>query len=210
MEIVVHVTDGEVFRFEQEDPALINAIFHGVQPARIFQQKQILVHGRLAVSGFASSAIEQVEFITDVEPNWTAHQAVADSMVSVSEEKFQDGVTKLLRSMGGQRPELRPGEKSRGFAEFVMTSGKRIYVVFEVTVKNKLEQRQILNNFLNPGGFYCRRQDGGHVIVNTENISRFTLNPGPNDAIANAWVATRKAESLSARMSMEQVNLRDL
>jgi len=202
MEIVIHTIDNESARFVQEDPEQVALLLSKVHPQRLFQQRNIIIQGKMAVSGFNTSLVEMVEFITDVKPQWQV-QTHVDTIQVISEEKYEALMLKLVRSLKGERPRVKVGDSMEGCAEFHMRSGRDVLVQFHSVVKGKVDERMFLQSLFESGALAIPIEKGGWAILNPENIVRYVLNPGPADAPANSWLAARGGESLASRMSME-------
>ncbi len=209
MEISIHIADGESFSFVQPDEQEIQKIFTNAQPNRIFTNKQILVYGKMAVSSFNASAIEYIEFDTDKEVNWPKIQQLNEAHI-VDEEEFKNIMTMLSRKYKGTRDDIGVGDEVHGAMELILRSGKKLFVGYKTTAKQGVEARQGLTHLFNQPALHFDRFPQGKIIINTEAISRYAIYPGPPTAPTNSWVATRKGESLSEMMSMEQIDTRDL
>lgn len=206
MEIGVHLIDGEVYRFSQEDPALVAGIFSKIHPKRLFLQQQIMIHGKLAVSGFSTLSIEYITLKTDVTPSWPATDPNLKTIQRIDKDTYSYAVDQLARHLRDGRPETKPGEAATGYMEMVLTSGRKLHMMYEIVTRGKIDALMTLQNFLEPGGFLASGLGGGYCLINPANISRYLLSPGPAQTPAQAWCASRLGESLSDRMSSEGVD----
>ncbi len=204
MDIIVHTTDGQSHSFFQEDLKKTAEILGRIQPTRLFNQKQIIIHGNIASSAFSTHSIEVIEFDTDMQPDWHA-PGLAGERVFISRELFEAGLARLLRHFKHGVPEVKPGDEIQGYAQFTHTSGRESFVALRLVVKNKIEVLQMMQSFFDQGAIVAKRHEGGHVLINTDTITRAQLTPAPNATPANAWEATRKGEGLAERLSLEQI-----
>ena len=192
MKIVVHVTHGKSFVFEQPDPVEAGGILGGVHPNRLFAQPQIIIQGTTSTSGFATPAVEAVEFHTEVEIEWLKHGGPG-LLTSVDRETFAAALAERKGQLAALRNKLAPGDRIFGQGEMVMRSDRRFYLHFESVVGGQLDMRHNLSAFLEARSMAAMLPEGGALLINPANIVRWTLYPGPPDVPRNAWPASRIA-----------------
>ncbi len=208
MNITIHVSNGESFRFAQPDKETALKVLDGFQPNRLFTRPQILVHGSFSVSGFSSKEVEFIEFETDLEPGWTNRQRM-ESLQVLAKEDFDEALMKLTRRL---EKGLSTEDESafHGLVDFRFLSGRELYLRAAFEKLGSIDDRHRLQSFFESEGFAARMSRGGWTVINTRAIVRYTIQPGPPTAPLNAWVAARQGDSFGSRLSMQQVDKRSL
>ena len=190
MEIRFYLTDGEMFRYRRDDIEFERNLLKTLKPARIFSNRQIIIKDDEAVSGFNTATIEYVEFITEVDPGWHSHPGVA-RLVRIDQEKFSSKIREGFPRLSGDSQRVQQGEVFRGVMECVMVSGKRLFFEFESVVSAKYDIRSLMQTFFDPITFQGRLEVDGHIIVNSQNISRWVLFPAPPETPDAFWEMKR-------------------
>ena len=186
LEVHLHLEDGRISKFRQEDPARIAAILSHLVPARLFIAKQFILAGVDSLSAMQTAFIVSVDFISDALPQWEFLYNAQD-IEQISEETFRTDF----------KPEeykiVYPPAVVEIFAEIELVSGQRLFIRLKLPLDRPsiqpIEMAMFLQNIVASHGFYFRRLGGGLTIVNPAQIVRFTFYPGPQpESIpANAW-----------------------
>lgn len=190
MIIRVHTSHGKVFEFTQKDEVEGGGILGSVVPHRFFGQQQVIIQGRSATSGFATAAIEAVEFETPVEIAW-APKGHDGALTLVDRDTFAAELESRKRRGANVRRRHEPGERAFTQAELVMRSDERFFLHQSVLVAGPLDTRHEIHSFFETKSIIALLPQGGAMIINPSNIVRWTLYPGPVDSPRNAWHASR-------------------
>lgn len=189
MEIHIRVIDGEVFRFRQDDEQHASKIIRAIHPSKIFSEPQIVIQGATGTSGFRGDAVESARFITKHTPSWTLPQVV-EAFSMIDRRAFYESVTLLERQGQQARKPVVAGSPARGFAEFVMRSGSRLHCEYAVVASDRIDQIVRIQHFLEQP-CYCANAPDGFTLINSANIIRWVLKPGPAETPAPVWRANR-------------------
>ncbi len=189
MEIRIHTQSGSVETFLQDNPAVVASILKGIQCTRIFTSDTITIAGQYSLTTFIASRVNRIDFLTDELPVWKHPTDILD-VVELSEEEFRErshlnDPTRLER----RRSPKQAGEVAVVFVEVETTGGKRIYLAAKIKVALEAERLQRLHMMFSAPALHFRLPEGGAAILNLKNIVRFTLNPGPDRAPIDAWLA---------------------
>ena len=188
MKIRIHLTTGESFEFTQNNEVHINYIFDSLKKSKLFGRPQIIIHDSLRTNGFACERVDYVEFLTERKPDWNPVQEL-DRLVTLPKEVYEKNAQEICEKMEKSQISEQAGEKFSGLAEFIMRSGKRLFFEYEVSSFHRLDQRLLMQHFLESGEFLAEMQEGGYCIINSSNISRWVLTPGLSEAARISWTA---------------------
>lgn len=191
LQIQIHLHDGRVMTYQQDDADVAAKILAGVQPAKLFAERQLLIAGAYSLSGFTSDSVVRVDFIIDELPKWPFPHGLTDAVEIPKEEFNRHYVPEDDESLKREK-EWKEGEEVHSYGEFELNSGKSVFAEFESVRRGGIEQRQTAHNFLTGSGFHIRRRDRGVMILNPVNIARWTIFPGPPTTPKNAWPAHYK------------------
>jgi hypothetical protein len=173
----IHLTDGNVFHYRQDDPPAIVKTIDALDPKRVFEQNQLMVHGMRALTGYRVANIEMLRVVTDATPDWPLPSPLAECR-EVDGETFE----RLRRDEGGNerdRPEVPPGQKRAVFMELLLRSGTIVYAEGTVLASTPLQERTVLQHILDRKYFQISMPGRGVVLINPANIIRYGLYPGP-------------------------------
>lgn len=187
IEIHLHMTDGRIHRYLQDNAGDIRQFFENFQPNRLFSQPNILFAGSHSAAGYNCSMITRIDIVASDIVEWPFPHGIS-SLDEITEEEFhqclpqEDDPTRLR-----DRP-WKSGELVRAIAEFNLAGGGKLFVKGRTELKTKIEQRQIMQHFL-PGHFNCRRREGGAIFLNPANVESWTIYPGPPEIPQNVFLA---------------------
>ncbi|MCW3052245.1 MAG: hypothetical protein JWN14_1415 [Chthonomonadales bacterium] len=188
LEIQVHLEDGRISRFEQNDPALVRTLLAHIQPTKLFAQPHIVLRDDKAMTLFPCTTIVRIDLIAPNVPEWPFYRGVKN-VQEITREEFQ----KLSAPKKDPRsPLVYAGDSETDYAEIETVSGQLIYLQLEVRREpvTAIDRHMLLQQLLALGGLHWRRHDGGTSILNTAKIARLAMSPGPS-APAGAWPASR-------------------
>ena len=124
-----------------------------------------------------------MEFETELSPHWAyTHQGI-ERLDRINESEFQELIVRQSSS----------GNKGEIFAEFVMRSGRHLYVRMTPISEAAGDFRLVITQLLDGGGFVVvDEEEGCRMIVNPKNIARWNVHPAPEKPMPTpfAWPAS--------------------
>ena len=196
LEIRIHLVNGKVEKFVQDDPQAIAILLTNIQPAKLFSQPHLVIAGKYSMTLYSCSAITMVELVMDGFPDWTFPLGIEDIRQITEEEFWQRFRPEEDQRFVREQPR-KVGEAMVGFMEIELRSGERTFVELHSKVPGKLDQLHVISQLASAPCLYSRRMGGGVSFVNPANIVRFTFNPGPPETSTTAWPAHHKPSAES-------------
>jgi hypothetical protein len=192
LELHIHSIDGHVARFVQNEPEAVRMLFDHIQPAKIFEQRQLVVASKHSLAIFPCAAIVRVDLVMEGFPDWEFHYGISN-IQEITEEEFRQ---RYHPDRYHPDHPLPPGAPVVAYAEIELAEGERIFSEVHTHVEARLpiEQSLFFQQILSAPSLYSRRRGGGAILVNPASIVRMTFYPGPLTTPPNAL----PAEPLSA------------
>ena len=191
MDIHIHLTDGKVFIFRQENQKTVEAILKSIHSKKLFSQPQIIIQGGSSTSGFACSRVELIEFITEIDPGWTFSQALKPlALISEQEHEMRIALEKLHNRTEKKVMSVKLGTPSKVLLSLFMRSGKKLFGETTMVLKG-LMIRLNSQYALGSEAIYGKRNKFGHIFANTQNIIQWGLNCGLPNTERYVWQANR-------------------
>ncbi len=189
MKILIHTQGGSVETFFQDNPALADRIWKGIQSTKGFIGDTITIAGDYSLTTFVASRVNRVDLIAEDLPLWEYPTDIL-YVVELPEDDFRERshVNDPAR-LERRRSPKRTGEFAVVFVEVEMTGGDRIFLAAEIQVGLEVERRQRLHMLFSAPAVHFRLLQGGISILNVKNLVRFTINPGPDVTPMGAWPA---------------------
>ena len=185
LEVHIHLVDGRVIQFVQDQVVAAQKVLDHIQPKRLFTAQNLMVGGGHALTAIPSSAIVRLDLIGDRLPDWS-FQFEAEDIQEITEEDY------IARYRPDALEMALPGERITVYAEMEMANGQRLFteVHTRLELRLPLEQNVFIQQIFSAGGLHFRRRTGGISILNPANITRLTFYPGPTLLPAGAWELT--------------------
>lgn len=187
LEIHLHLEDGRIIKFAQNDAVTAQKILSHIDPHKVFAQPPIIFSGKHSLTTILPSAIVRIDLIGENLPNWPYLHNVQE-VQEISEEEFRQRF----------RPELaaqpaRPGEIVTAYAELELVNGSRIFVEVRIEVEERLpaDQAVFIQQLFIAGGLHARKRGGGISLVNPAKLVSFSFYPGPPVLPPGTWEAER-------------------
>ncbi len=195
LEIHVHLEDGRITRFVQNDVALAQSLLAQIQPTKLFGQKVLLLGSADSMSAFQLDKVVRIDLIAHNTPDYPFYNNVLDiQQITLDEfhERFHSETFAALRQIALEHP----GDPLTVFSEMELVNGERIFmqVCVQVSQRTPLEQGLFVSQLFGAHGLHGRRRGGGVVILNPASIVRFTLYPPPPGLPPGTWQAARLGE----------------
>jgi hypothetical protein len=187
LHILIHLADGSVGKFFQEQPDEIQRILGNIVPARFFGQPTLIIGGGYSASAFPTSAITHILFEHSQLPNW-ADLNDETEMHEIPREEFLVAANPPPDKMQPRDRQIKEGESMTGYGRLGLHGGGKIYVKINAYAARRLEQRHLVQRIFQAPYYYVRRE-GGALLINTANLISVSLFPGPSALPATAWPA---------------------
>jgi hypothetical protein len=189
MIIRVHLTDGSVHSFEQDDSSKEESIWQSIDALHLFAQPHLVVAGAFSKSVFVPSEVVRIDFVRHDRACWGFPEGYSD-VVELSEADFR----KLARldephKMPRRDQPTPAGDLLVSFLKLQFRSGSPIYIMAEFSVKLPAENQSFMRFLLSKTGFHMRLPTGGAAVVNLATLVGYTVYPGVAQVPGNAWLA---------------------
>ena len=193
VEIRVHLNNGNVEAYVQDDPEQVARILGNFQPSRVFDTSHLTIAGKYSMTAYRCSTICLLEFVMDFYPGWRFPVNI-EEVREVTEEEFWDAYKPEEDEYFVREQQREVGEEFISFSQLELTSGKSLYARIHSVVQPQLDRLHTINHILIADALYARRREGGALVVNLANVARFGFHPGPPDTPKNAWLASHKTD----------------
>lgn len=195
LEIHVHLEDGRVTKFEQNDPLLAQKLLDNLQPTRLFAQKILLFGSTDSLNAFQLTQVVRIDLIASNVPDYPFYNGVLD-IQQITPDEFKQRYHPQTFVALRQAAQDSPGEPITVFSEMELVNGERVFMQVCVKLEERLplEQGIFVSQLFSAHGLHGRRRDGGILIINPANIVRFTLYPAPPAVPPGTWEAARMIE----------------
>lgn len=182
MKIHILLSNRETYTYVVKSEERARDLLNEIVPPKLFSRQRLIIQGATSVSGFACPHVEWVEFETEHAPPWAYINQGIERLERISETEFQELIVR--QSAGANEDEI--------FAEFVMRSGRHLFVRIMLVSESAGGFRQLIAHLLDGGGFDVMDDDSGRrLIVNPSNIARWNVHPAPKTPLPEqfAWMA---------------------
>jgi hypothetical protein len=194
----IHLSDGSVESFIQPDEEKAREIWMSTEPARFFTQPRLVIAGEHSKSVFVCSEIVRLDFLDPTCACWKFPEDTYD-IVELSPKDFANRAHL-------NRPELMPkreqsahvhvGDLMVSFVKLYFRNHPPVYVMFEISVKLRVDSQSYMRFLLSKTGFQMRL--GGHngvSLVNLAHLAGYAAYPGVAPLPVDAWSAEPVEES---------------
>jgi hypothetical protein len=189
MTIRVHLTDGSVTSFVQQDPAQAQMIWQAVDPARLFAAPRIVVAGTHSKSVFVSCEIVRIDFIQEGLACWEFPGGYAD-VVELTEADFRRHAHLDQPELMIKREQATPiGDLLVSFLKLHWRGSRPLFLMIEFPVKLPVENHSFMQFLLSKGSGHFRLHGGGVGVFNLSNLAGYTVYPGVAQVPADSWMA---------------------
>jgi hypothetical protein len=187
--IRVHLTDGSVESFAQNDEAAVQELWQKIEPSRLFAPPRIVLAGDHSKSVFVTAQIVRVDFVRESRQCWEFIGGYSD-IVELSESEFRKNARLDQPELMAKRTQHTPvGDMLVSFLKLHMTGGNSVFVMAEFPVKLPAENQSFMRFLLSKGAFHMRLRGGGVAVVNLANLVGYTVYPGVAEVPADTWLA---------------------
>jgi hypothetical protein len=183
LEMHVHLEDGHVARFVQDDPVVAQSILEAIQPNHLFTATQLLIGTDHALTAFQPRLVVRVDLITDLDPKWSS-SSVALNTGEITEEEFE------ARCHPHRDVQRLPSLETVVFNVAEMINGERVFLQTHMTGLEKkklpLDAGTFIQKVMTSGGLLARGRESGYIVLNPARMLRFTSYVGLQEMPANA------------------------
>jgi hypothetical protein len=192
MEIRIHLIDGSIATFIQDDLAAVEKILGGINPINVFSQQRIIIAGNYSVSAFIAAHVTKIDFVAEKGADWSFAPGFSD-IVEISENRFRQSarLDEPLK-MEKRAKSVVAGDLFVAFLDIHLVNGNHVFLGLEGAVDLPAERFAKLQYLLSTPSLHIRLPTGGNSLLNLGNVLRFTSFPGPPTAPSDSWPAHHK------------------
>ena len=192
LEMRFHFVDGSEETFVQTDPSAAVAIRNQVHPSILFHQSRIVIADDYSKSVFVCSQINRIDFIFS-EPGFFHIPPDHADLVELTEAEFAKRVPVNEPGRLERREQRREvGDILVSFLHLRMRGGRHVYLMNETVVKLPVDNQSFMQRLLSKEAYIIRLPQGGHGVINLQNLIGYTVYPGVPEVPADSWVAVPK------------------
>jgi hypothetical protein len=192
LEIRFHFVDGSLETFIQPDVEAAEKIRHQINLSSLFNQSRIVVADEYSKSVFVCSEINRIDFVCDC-PEFSRIPSDHAELVEMTEAEFNRHVPLDEPDRLDRREQRRQvGDLLVSFLHLRMRGGSHVYLMNEAVVKLPVDSQSFMQRFLSKGLYSIRLREGGHGLLNLQNLIGYTVYPGVPEVPADTWLAQPK------------------
>lgn len=189
MIVHVHLEDGSIESFVQDDLTMAKKLWETIDPIRLFTQPRLVIAGNHSKSVFVGSAIVRIDFVQQFCPCWEFPAGYSD-IVELPAADFQKYAHLDQPEMMPKREQHTPtGDLLVSFLKLQFRNSRPLFLMIEFSVKLPVENQSFMRFLLSKTGFHMRLRGGGVGVVNLGQLIGYTVYPGVAQAPADSWTA---------------------
>ena len=187
--IRVHLTDGSMDCFTQNDEVEAKRLWDKIQPAHLFVPARLVLVGDHSKAVYVTAQITRVDFIQKSNDRWDFPAGYSD-IVELSEADFRRHTHLDDPEMMPKRNHLTPVDDLLvSFLKLHLAGGKPLFLMVEAPAKLPIENHSFMQFLLSKGAFHMRLPGGGIGVVNLANLLGYSVYPGISPTPADSWFA---------------------
>jgi hypothetical protein len=192
LEIRFHFADGSKESFIQTDAEAAEATRHQINLSSLFHQSRIVVANEYSKSVFVCSEINRIDFLCDC-PDFSRIPPDHAELVEITEAEFNRHVPLDEPDRLERREQRRQvGDLLVSYLHLRMRGGSHVYLMNEAVVKLPVDSQSFMRRLLSKGLYSVRLREGGHGLLNLQNLIGYTVYPGVPEVPADTWIAQPK------------------
>src|SRR5882762_704484 len=192
LEIRLYFVDGSKKTFIQHDGEMAESIRNQIHPALLFTQSRIVVADDYSKSVFVCAQINRVDLIFD-SSGFSRIPPDHLDLVELTEAEFRQCVPVSDPALLQKREHPRQvGDLLVSFLDLRMRGGSHVYLMNEIVVKLPAENQSFMQRLLSKGTYTIRLREGGHGLLNLQNLIGYTVYPGVPEVPVDTWMAQPK------------------
>jgi len=189
MVVRVHLEDGSIESFIQNDELTARKLWETIDPLRLFTQQRVVIAGTHSKSVFVGSAIVRIDFVQQFCPCWQFPAGYSD-IVELSEADFRKHAHLDEPELMPKREQATPvGDLLVSFLKLQFRNSPPLFLMSEFSVKLPVENQSFMRFLLSKTGFHMRLRGGGVGVVNLEQLVGYTAYPGVAQVPSDTWAA---------------------
>ncbi len=189
MIIRIHLENGIIQSFVQNDEATARKTWDAIDPVKVFTMPRVVIAGDHSKSVFVGQSIVRIDFVQHFCPCWQFPDGYSD-IVELSEEDFR-------KNAHLDEPELMPkreqctsvGDLLVSFLQLEFRSTAPLYLMTEVSTKLPADSLSFMRFLLSKTGVHMRLRGGGIGVVNLAQLICYTAYPGIPQVPSDTWTA---------------------
>jgi len=185
----VHLTNGSVDSYVQNNESEALMLWNKIQPTHLFAPSRLVLAGEYSKSVYVTAQVVRVDFIQSSNDYWEFPGGYSD-VVELSEEKFREVAgLDTPEQMPKRNQPVAVGDLLVSFIKLHMAGGRPLYLMVEAPAKLPIENHSFMQFLLSKGSFHMRLCGGGIGVVNLGNLLGYTVFPGVPQTPADSWHA---------------------
>jgi hypothetical protein len=191
LEIHFEFVDGSREVFIQHDMKRAEDVRKQIHPGLLFTQSRIVVADDYSKSVFVCAQMNRVDLIFDslefpeFPPDYV-------DVVELTRAEFRQCVPVNDPSLLERRDQRRVvGDLMVSFLHLRMMGGSHVYLMREALAKLPAESQSFMQRLLSKGSYGIRLREGGHGLLNLQNLIGYTVYPGVPELPGDTWMAQR-------------------
>ncbi|HLH53502.1 MAG TPA: hypothetical protein VKY92_07790 [Verrucomicrobiae bacterium] len=189
MIIRVHLENGSIQSFIQNDETTARKTWNMIDPVKVFTMPRLVIAGDYSKSVFVGSSIARIDFVQHFCPCWEFPEGYLD-IVELSEEDFR-------KNAHLDEPELMPkreqptsvGDLLVSFLKLEFRNNTPLYLMTEVSTKLPADSLSFMRFLLSKTGLHMRLRGGGIGVINLAQLICYTAYPGVAQVPIDTWTA---------------------
>jgi hypothetical protein len=192
LEIRFHFADGSAETFLQNDPEAAKATLHHINLSNLLSQSRIVVADEYSKSVFVCSEINRIDFLCDC-PDFSRIPPDHAELVEITEAEFNRHVPLGEPDRLERREQRRQvGDLLVSYLHLRIRGGSHVYLMNEAVVKLQVDSQSFMRRLLSKGLYSIRLREGGHGLLNLQNLIGYTVYPGVPEVPGDTWMAQSK------------------
>ena len=189
MIIRVHLENGSIQSFSQNDETTARKTWDMIDPVKVFTLPRLVLAGDYSKSVFVGSSIARLDFIQHFCPCWQFPEGYSD-IVELSEEDFRKNAHLDEPELMPKREQCTPvGDLLVSFLKLEFRSATPLYLMTEVSTKLPAESLSFMRFLLSKTGLHMRLRGGGIGVINLAQLICYTAYPGVPQVPTDTWPA---------------------
>lgn len=183
LEIDVHLVDGNVEKFDQDNSTLLQEYFHDFDPQKIFSTRHIVIETNDGVFAYPPEAVCWMEF--RMEAAFKAAER-GPRVEWISQAKFRED-RKSGKLHRDQIQNLKPGDPYNSHVVVEFRNGQKLYCCVHGEMVVAVEQKMIIPQMLGNGTLQIALPGRGFIFANRATVVRIGMYPGAPKITPNSW-----------------------
>jgi hypothetical protein len=191
LELIIHLKDGNILKFFQNDETAAQKILDSIHPKQFFEQPDVTIAGRYSMTVYPIAGITRIEFVTELQPNpsWPLPPWI-HSIAEIPAAEFRRTWTPEDPPHLPRKQHRLIGEVYMQYCEVEFDSGEPLYLAIRMRETMEIEQRHLVRQLMG-SIVHAERIGGGIMLINPAHVLRITFSPGTNETPPNVWPAHR-------------------